>query len=156
MAIPIPLLIAGAGILSSLLKSQQYYPAAEAPTKTQIYGDAAGAGLGGLLGGSVLGGGGGGGGGIMELLGLGGGGDPGAATGAGAAASPLQAGGGLGNEDLAMLDFLTNGGITGRGFGGSTGGLSSILASLGQQGSVPVASRAPAQMVPGGILAGVR
>ena len=100
-------------------------------------------------------GGGGGGGGILELLGLGGG-DPGTAPGtAPAAASPLGGGGGVGQEDLAMLEFLTNGGFTGGGVGGG-GGLSSILALLGQQGSVPAASRAPTDLVPGGILSGVR
>ena len=57
MAISLPLILGGAGILSGLLKSQQYYPAAEAPSRAQIYGDAIGGGIGGYLGGSQLGGG---------------------------------------------------------------------------------------------------
>ena len=56
MPISLPILLAGAGVLNGILKSQQYYPAAEAPSRAQIYGDILGGGLGGLLGGSQLGG----------------------------------------------------------------------------------------------------
>jgi hypothetical protein len=49
--------LAGAGVLSALAKSQQYYPEGEEPSRFSILGDAVGAGLGGLLGGSVLSGG---------------------------------------------------------------------------------------------------
>lgn len=145
MAIPIPLLLAGAGILSSLLKSQEYYPAAEAPTKTQIWGDVLGSGLGGYLGGNILG----------PLGGAAGSGAPDPT--AGAAASPLAAGGGVSEQDRAMLDFLTGGGFAGGGMGGGGGGgLNSILALLGQQAMTPAAARAPETLVPGGILSGVR
>lgn len=147
MAIPIPLLLAGAGILSSLLKSQEYYPAAEAPTKTQIWGDVLGSGLGGYLGGSVLG----------PLGGAAGAGAPDPTTGAAGAGAgaPLAAGGGVSEQDRAMLEFLTGGGFAGGGMGGG-GGLNSILALLGQQAMTPAATRAPETLVPGGILSGVR
>ena len=143
MAIPIPFLLAGAGILSSLLKSQEYYPAAEAPTRTQVWGDVLGSGLGGYLGGSILG----------PL----GGGQAGAPAAVDPTAAPLTAGGGVSEQDRAMLDFLTGGGITGAGVpGGVGGGLNSILALLGQQATMPAATRAPETLVPGGILSGVR
>ena len=146
MAIPIPLLLAGAGILSSLLKSQEYYPAAEAPTQTQVWGDVLGSGLGGYLGGSILG-----------PLGGGQAGAPAAADPTAGAGAPLTAGGGVSEQDRAMLDFLTGGGITGAGVpGGVGGGLNSILALLGQQATTPAAARAPETLVPGGILSGVR
>ena len=54
MSIPLPLLLGGAGILGGLLKSQQYFPADEAPSRAQIYGGALGGGLGGYLGGGLL------------------------------------------------------------------------------------------------------
>lgn len=142
MALPIPLLLAGAGILSSLLKSQEYYPAAEAPSRAQVWGDILGSGLGGYLGGSILGP-------------LGGGAAAPAAD--PTAPAPLTAGGGISEQDRAMLDFLTGGGITGAGVpGGVGGGLNSILALLGQQAVTPAAARAPETLVPGGILSGVR
>ena len=151
MAIPIPLLLAGAGIVDALFRSQQYYPAAQAPSRADIYGQALGAGLGGLLGGSVLG----------PLAGLPAGGSVDPATVDPATAAPVPgsgipdpaAGGGLTGDERAILDFLTNGGITGAGFGGSTGGagLATILEVLGKAGTVPAASRAPATIMPTGI-----
>lgn len=148
MAIPIPLLLAGAGILSSLLKSQEYYPAAEAPTKTQIWGDVLGSGLSGYLGGNILG----------PLGGAAGAGAPDPTAGAAGAGAPLVAGGGVSEQDRAMLDFLTGGGFAGGGMGGGGGGggLNSILALLGQQAMTPAAARAPDTLVPSGILSGVR
>ena len=118
MAIPLPLLLGGAGILSSLLKSQQYYPAAEAPSRAQIYGDVLGSGIGGYLGGQQLGGGD-----PLGILGaLGGGQQGGGPT---VLNPPGQAA--LGSGDAASyIDFLTNGGFSGQGIANQ-----SILA-LGQ------------------------
>ena len=120
MPIPVPALIAGAGILSSLLKSQRYYPAAEAPSRSQIYGDALGAGIGGLLGGSILGGAGGQQAGGPTILN-----PPGA----------VAAGGGIDPQQAALIELLTNGGFAGTGVTGGGGGLdlNQIIGLIGQQ-----------------------
>jgi len=117
MPLPIAALLAGAGALSSLMKSQQYYREAEAPSRAQIYGDAVGSGIGGYIGGAQLGGGD-----PLGILGsLGGmgigqqaaGGGPRVLNPAGQAAIGQGGGGG------GLLSLLANSGLGG---GGLTGG----------------------------------
>ena len=113
----LPLILAGAGILNGVLKSQRYYPAAQAPSRADIYGDILGGGLGGYLGGAQLGGGdpfgvlggifGGAGGGAPQPGEKAGGGGPRVLNPAGAS---LFGGGNI-------FDVLTNGGFTGQGYG---------------------------------------
>lgn len=115
MAIPLPMLMAGASLVGSFFDSQKYYPAAEAPTKTQLLGDAIGGAVGGYLGAGALGGG--------QQAG-------------GGQAAPAAAAGGI---DPQLLQVLTNGGFSGQGVGQQqqqpqgNAQLAQIMQMLGQQ-----------------------